>query len=310
MTPACRTCGAEEVIDLGPCPPPGHSSRVLMKFAGCASFDPGRLFKCNSCGLTMRHPVDRDCLNLLYESIDNVWKYDFEKNTAWVEARRFLLSKYSGTSPRILDVGAARGGFLDALPNDWQRFAVEPSKKAQETLRELGIKIVGGTLDDLQTLTRGSYDVVTMFDVLEHLEDPAIAIKYASDVLVRGGFVIVSTADTGAWPMRWLGRRHWYYETPLHISFCNQQYFEQAAKTSDLSINLSLRLPHQREKVSTRFAQYAQALVFGARWKGRLGQVVNRVAARFAPFGKMRNEGFLPYFQSLEDHLFVALRNR
>ena len=88
---------------------------------------------------------------------------------------------------RLLDVGAHVGVFVDvARRRGWDAWGLEPSRWAVQEGRKQGVNLIQGTLHDAE-LDSESFDVVTMWDVVEHLADPLDDIREAARILKPGG---------------------------------------------------------------------------------------------------------------------------
>jgi 2-polyprenyl-3-methyl-5-hydroxy-6-metoxy-1,4-benzoquinol methylase len=102
----------------------------------------------------------------------------------------------SGT--RLLDVGSGYG-YLGKAAQDsgWQAHGTEISHHAASIARaDFGLETFVGTLGDFHT--RGHhepYDVLTMFDVIEHVEDPVALLRAARELLKPGGICVVRTPN-------------------------------------------------------------------------------------------------------------------
>jgi 2-polyprenyl-3-methyl-5-hydroxy-6-metoxy-1,4-benzoquinol methylase len=95
-----------------------------------------------------------------------------------------------------LDIGCGAGGFLELAKREgWEAFGVDPSDIAVNFARGKGLNVICGTLQTAG-YAPGSFDVVTMWDVLEHLADPRRAIEEAHAVLKIGGFLVVRVPNT------------------------------------------------------------------------------------------------------------------
>jgi len=95
---------------------------------------------------------------------------------------------------KLLDVGCATGIFLDlARKRGWNVKGVELSKWASDCARnEFHLDVFTGTLQEA-SLPEKNYDVVTAWDILEHLLDPASFLREASKVLKPGGTLLLNT---------------------------------------------------------------------------------------------------------------------
>lgn len=104
------------------------------------------------------------------------------------------------TPGRILDVGCSVGFFLDsARQAGWQVSGVEFSPDTAEVARQrLGGGVYTGALQDAP-LEPGQLDVVTMWDVLEHVPDPMSTLAKASAALKKDGLLVLETPNVDGW---------------------------------------------------------------------------------------------------------------
>jgi 2-polyprenyl-3-methyl-5-hydroxy-6-metoxy-1,4-benzoquinol methylase len=126
-----------------------------------------------------------------------------------------LIERYR-TRGSLLDVGCSAGFFLKAARDrGWETCGVEMSADTAALARERhGLRVITGALEEAE-LAASSFDVVTMWDVIEHLEDPRRALLEVSRVLKRGGLLALATPNldglfprlslrasgiTGTWP--------------------------------------------------------------------------------------------------------------
>jgi SAM-dependent methyltransferase len=132
---------------------------------------------------------------------------------------RERLVRIEGPPGRILDVGCAHGFFLDeARQRGWQTSGVEISSYAAPIARSRGHEVFE-TLDAAVEEGPGRFDVVSFFQVLEHLPDPETALRSAATLLRPGGLLIVETWDLSSRTARLSGRR-WqqiYPPTVIHL---------------------------------------------------------------------------------------------
>ena len=124
---------------------------------------------------------------------------------------------------RILDVGTAAGAFLAAARNrEWQVEGCEPNAwLAEWGSRHYGIPIRTGELFD-QSFTPASFDVVTLWDVIEHTPDPSRVLRTARELVRPGGLLVVNYPDIGSWIARALGRR-WPFLSSVHLYYFTRE---------------------------------------------------------------------------------------
>jgi 2-polyprenyl-3-methyl-5-hydroxy-6-metoxy-1,4-benzoquinol methylase len=109
---------------------------------------------------------------------------------------------------RLLDVGCATGFFLDeARVRGWTVEGLDVSSFGVRYAQEhFGLAARHGTLTDLDFVA-GSYDMVTMWDVIEHVPDPTAYVRRAAELLRAGGLISLATPDVDSIPARLAGRR-------------------------------------------------------------------------------------------------------
>jgi SAM-dependent methyltransferase len=121
----------------------------------------------------------------------------------WYKERRTLLARELRrlTSPGLaLDIGAAGGGNTRVLrAHGWRAVAVEYAPTAAEVARERGVDVLRADARELPLRT-GSMDLVTAFDVLEHIEEDHLAAAEITRVLRPGGTALLAVpADMALW---------------------------------------------------------------------------------------------------------------
>src|SRR5580692_11283586 len=121
----------------------------------------------------------------------------------WYAERRSLLARELRRLPepgRALDIGAAGGGNTRVLlGHGWQPVALEFAPTAAQIARERGIDVVRADARELPLRT-GSLDLVTAFDVLEHIEEDYLAAAEITRVLRPGGTALIAVpADMALW---------------------------------------------------------------------------------------------------------------
>ncbi len=128
------------------------------------------------------------------------------------------------TSGKLLDVGCAYGYFLEhAKRAGFDVYGVEPSEHAAGRAQErLGKKSVTcSTLSDAG-YKAGSFDVITMLDVFEHLGDPDHDIREAFRLLAPDGILLIATGDTDSLLAKIQKDRWTFYIPPQHLFFFNR----------------------------------------------------------------------------------------
>lgn len=180
------------------------------------------IVRCRRCGLMYANP--RREASVLLNGYDHVVDetYVKEREGRVLTFRRHLqpIEKLvgSGTGKRLLDVGCHIGIFLEiAAERGWDAWGVEPSFWSVSQARDRGLKVTHGTLRQA-AFDSDFFDVVTLWDVIEHLPDPRAELLEVARVLRPGGLLAVHTMDVSSlfarlmgafWP--WLMEMHLYY---------------------------------------------------------------------------------------------------
>ena len=125
---------------------------------------------------------------------------------------------------RILDIGSGPGFFLlHGKQRGWQTLGIEPSVQAAAHSRELGLEIVEDFLTEETADQLGTFDVVHMSELLEHIADPRRMLVLASRLLNSGGLIcIVAPNDYN--PFQYALRtvckyKPWWVAPPHHINY-------------------------------------------------------------------------------------------
>lgn len=157
------------------------------------------VLRCNGCGQVFsgKTPCEEDIRKLYenYYSDGNTTLNEITQKRYAELLRRFR--RYRETN-RILDVGCGFGFFLSAAMDDgWRAYGTEISQSAFHYLEKLGIKddqVFMGEVADMG-LEEGSFDVVTMFEVVEHLPDPLRVLREIYSLLRKDGLLYLTTPN-------------------------------------------------------------------------------------------------------------------
>jgi SAM-dependent methyltransferase len=130
----------------------------------------------------------------------------------------------------VLDLGCASGGFLEALGARWERHGLDLSELMVRRAAARGGIIVRRADVFSAKFDARSFDVVTSFDVLEHLPQPLEFLSEIRRILKPGGMLLLGTGDAGALGARLAGSRWTYFAIPEHISFFARRSLERALR--------------------------------------------------------------------------------
>ncbi len=178
------------------------------------------IVQCLNCGLVYTNPrlAGKDILDSYVAVEDPLYVQEREGRVLTFERHLRPLEQLKPPPGRLLDVGAYTGVFVEiAARHGWDAWGLEPSHWAVSEARKQGLRMIEGTLDSV-SLPEATFDVITLWDVIEHVIDPLRDIQRAYRLLKPGGLLAVHTMDIdsllarvmgGRWP--WLMEMHLYY---------------------------------------------------------------------------------------------------
>ena len=224
---SCNLCGSTESTELYPATIPYGDIPTNWDAYRCTSAGYGlhhTIVRCAECGLVFTNPrwLGGTILSS-YEAVEDPL-YVQEREGRVLTFQRHLkpLHAIAGLpeNRRLLDVGCYSGIFVEiAAAAGWDAWGVDPSSWAVAEARKTGLQVVDGTLS-----TAGFedevFDVITMWDVIEHVGDPSAELGHAFRLLKPGGFLVVHTMNIDSlfakamgarWP--WLMEMHLFYSS-------------------------------------------------------------------------------------------------
>jgi 2-polyprenyl-3-methyl-5-hydroxy-6-metoxy-1,4-benzoquinol methylase len=139
--------------------------------------------------------------------------YHFVKGIA-LKNKLNLINNCSSSKGNLLDIGAGTGDFLlTAKQNGWETIGVEPSEKAKGIAIGKGIKFS----DSTQDLESHSFDVITMWHVLEHIPNLEIQIKELKRLVKPNGTIIIAVPNFKSYDANYYGKFWAAFDVPIHF---------------------------------------------------------------------------------------------
>jgi SAM-dependent methyltransferase len=117
---------------------------------------------------------------------------------------------------RLLDVGCATGDFLVEMNrHGWDTVGIEPNERAAQLAQERGCRVMVGTLEHAQ-FGADSFDVITMWHVLEHVSDPLEQLAAAKRILKSKGLLIFCVPNLHSLEAKIFGHLWAGFDVPRH----------------------------------------------------------------------------------------------
>jgi 2-polyprenyl-3-methyl-5-hydroxy-6-metoxy-1,4-benzoquinol methylase len=178
----------------------------------------GQIVRCLGCGLIQTNPqLPEDQLKTLYSDVeDAVYLENAEarRKTFGYNLKRIL--QHLPARGHLLDVGCYCGLFLQTAGEhvNLKLTGVEPSRWAVDYCRQQGLEVQQGVLKELPP---ERFDVITSWDVLEHVSDPLAELIEVNSRLKPGGVYAFSTLNVDNWFPKLMGERWpWYMDMHLY----------------------------------------------------------------------------------------------
>jgi len=198
----------------------------------------GRILKCLNCGLVYnesRHPPE-EILNMYSEVKDETYLENLDSRFQTFRHNFKKVRRYLPSSGRLLDIGSYCGVSLKvARELGFEPLGVEPSKWAVQYCRDnLDENIIQGTLKDLPS-EADSFDVITMWDVLEHMTHPIDELVEVKSRLKPDGVFVFSTLYLNSWYPKILKDR-WPWYMDMHLFYFTLDSLSQMLKKTGFEL--------------------------------------------------------------------------
>jgi len=212
----CPACGSEEIRFL----------RQVTDYSISGETFP--LYFCGACTLQFTQDVPvPECIGRYYEAPHYVSHSDTDKgiiNKIYQQVKKYtirqkvkMMEEISGKKGRLLDIGCGTGSFLEAMKADgWDVYGLEPDAEAR-ALAEKKTQQKLGTPDEIYSLAGQTFDLLTLWHVLEHVHDLQGYVKRFGSILKPGGYLVIAVPNYTSADARRYGKYWAAYDVPRHL---------------------------------------------------------------------------------------------
>lgn len=185
--------------------------------------------RCADCGLVYKTiiPSPTFLAGVFTRHANELWNnpYDFASELKVIE------SLFPGREFDLLDIGPSDGGLLKACAQMKGRRAGLDIVKYPGLEQWLRGEFIDGLIDNPSLAWSGrQYDVVTMFDVVEHLYQPLTTFKNLNLLVKKDGYAIIETGNIESYiPVKWGANQWWYTNLFEHHIFWTTEALEKVA---------------------------------------------------------------------------------
>lgn len=128
--------------------------------------------------------------------------------------RLYLLNKFTKSTKTVLDFGCGSGSLVKyLLSNGYKAFAYDKSEIIKKYLASQSIPFY----EKLSEIPNNYFDVVTCFDVIEHVTNPNMLIQNIKRKIKKGGILVLSTPNSRGLSAKILGKKWWVFGPTAHF---------------------------------------------------------------------------------------------
>ena len=201
------------------------------------------IVQCKKCGLQYVNPqptmndkkrIEYDISYWMPRDPDEI----FKRIAVWRTRQKRVESLYRKKG-KILDIGCDGGFFLRTMKeNGWSVYGVELRKDFCRYAKEtLDLDIFNGMLEE-NILPDGHFDIVTMWDTIEHLPDPSRTLSIVNRILKDHGLLAISTINVDSFNAKILRNKWRFYNPPSHTFFFSLQTLREMLEKEGFRIVL------------------------------------------------------------------------
>jgi SAM-dependent methyltransferase len=294
-TVPCDFCGAEEAQVLFEGPDRLHKLPGVFRWV-----------RCSHCGWLRQNPrPTRDTIGAYYpaEYEPYIKAVDDEPSRWRVWERRYGMVKRCRAvtryqpGGRLLEVGCATGNFMYEMKRlgGWEVYGIEPNEQAAMYARQrFGFDVHVGTLQDVD-LPPSSFDVVALWNVLEHLHTPRADLIQVHRLLKDEGLLVFSIPNLEGLGARLFGALWLGWDLPRHLYLSPRRVLIKSLNELGFTVEAMKCLSgsHSSFGISLRF--YLEERFPSRRWPRRLLQAYRSLPVRVlaGPFFWLVNQANL-----------------
>lgn len=164
-----------------------------------------------------------------------------------------LVNSFQNVEKKILDVGSGTGDFLYTCNKaGWSVFGIEPSSEARKIASEKGIEV----LDEIKSLKEKDFDVITLWHVLEHVENLFEYISLLKQKLKPNGILIIAVPNYKSFDANYYKEFWAAYDVPRHLWHFSQQSIKKLFSNISMEVEKTIPMKFDSYYVSLLSEKY------------------------------------------------------
>ncbi len=286
-------------------------SSGFSEYLSCIDYTVSRetfkIVKCSSCSFLFTNPRPmQDEIGKYYQSEDYISHSGTKKgfiNSIYHLVRNYtikkkfrIIEKYVSTDVSLLDIGSGTGEFLSYCKNKgWKAVGIEPS----ETGREAAIKNYNLTIfpeQHLKELQPASFNVITMWHVLEHVHELKNRLKQIKVLLKPDGYAFIAVPNHTSFDAERYNAFWAAYDLPRHLYHFDKESITKLFEQEQLSLVKTLPMKMDAfyvsmlsEKYKHGKTNYLSAVLTGLKSNMKAGGKAEKYSSVIYIFRKMEN---------------------
>jgi 2-polyprenyl-3-methyl-5-hydroxy-6-metoxy-1,4-benzoquinol methylase len=181
-----------------------------------------------------------------------------------------LINSFNSESKNLLDIGCGTGDFLEiALKSNWNITGIEPNEQARQIANSKTNNSIFET-EHLAHLKPNSFDVITLWHVLEHLPNLEMHTAVFKSLLKANGTLVIAVPNFKSYDATHYKSFWAAYDVPRHLWHFSRTSIEALFKTKDLNLAKTLPMLFDAYYVSLLSEKYKSGYMnpFKAFWTG------------------------------------------
>ncbi|MDR1199444.1 MAG: class I SAM-dependent methyltransferase [Prevotellaceae bacterium] len=256
-----------------------------------ASGEQFEIYICRQCGFLFTNNFpSNNCIGKYYDSPQYISHSDTKKGLtnklyhfvrAYMLKRKlnFVCKQSKKKTGKILDIGCGTGYFLnEAKHKGWETFGIEKNEQAHKLAVEYFDLLVKPEAH-IYKFPKESFDVITLWHVLEHLENLNEIMEKMHGLLLQDGIVVIAVPNCASYDARhyktyWAG-----YDVPRHLWHFTPETMKLLAEKFKFNIVHKKVMPFDAFYISLLSEKYRKANDFAAFMKAMLTGTISTVKA-------------------------------
>jgi 2-polyprenyl-3-methyl-5-hydroxy-6-metoxy-1,4-benzoquinol methylase len=248
----CRLCGERTLMPVLQKNGDGRLDQLSTEDFKCSSVQNEcrvmSINECLCCGLIQSSTSSSDFSagDFYTAADDDTYLANFNVKLRTFRNAYKKLSKFlPGTLLSILDIGSYYGAFLDVVKAEGHvGYGIEPSRVAAQYSKDvLGHNVINGLFTGVTQFPEIKFDVISSWDVIEHLEDPEKFIADVEKLLKDDGIFVFSTIIVDSIIARILKHR-WHWLIPMHLTYFKKREITSLLRRHGFEVMACLNHTH------------------------------------------------------------------